>query len=329
MDQLALNKTTQLAAEINFIKEQTARQVLSASIEIGNRLEQAKALVDHGQWETWLEENVSYSQSTAQNLMRIAREYGSTQMDITGRTPADVFAQLTYSQAVALFALPEPDRVEFVETHDVTEMSTRELQQAIAEEKALRESAEAKLQAAAECAQRANDRARQADAEAESLRNELSHEKDKAQHAANQFQSAAKKSASAMQAEKDRADKLEAQKANLEAQIKELRSKPAEITDEQREEIERRIEQKYAAQIEQLTIDADTARAQQQAIAEEKAALERRAQQENDKRLVKFQTLFERLQMDFSALVRLADEIGGEPGMKLRGIIASLTDGIV
>jgi len=322
MDQLALNKTTQLAAEINFIKEQTARQVLSASIEIGNRLEEAKALVDHGQWETWLEENVSYSQSTAQNLMRIAREYGSTQMDITGRTPADVFAQLTYSQAVALFALPEPDRAEFVETHDVTEMSTRELQQAIAEEKALRESAEEKLQAAAE-------RAEQAVQEADSLRNELSHEKDRAQHAAHQFQSAAKKSASAIQAEKDRADKLEAQRANLEAQIKELRSKSPEITDEQREEIERRIEQKYAAQIEQLTIDADTARAQQQAIAEEKAALERRAQQENDKRLVKFQTLFERLQMDFSALIRLADEIGGEPGMKLRGIIASLTDGIV
>jgi len=322
MDQLALNKTTQLAAEINFIKEQTARQVLSASIEIGNRLEEAKALVDHGQWETWLEENVSYSQSTAQNLMRIAREYGSTQMDITGRTPADVFAQLTYSQAVALFALPEPDRAEFVETADVTQMSSRALQQAIAEEKALRESAEEKLQAAAE-------RAEQAVQEADSLRNELSHEKDRAQHAAHQFQSAAKKSASAIQAEKDRADKLEAQRANLEAQIKELRSKSPEITDEQREEIERRIEQKYAAQIEQLTIDADTARAQQQAIAEEKAALERRAQQENDKRLVKFQTLFERLQMDFSALTRLADEIGGEPGMKLRGIIASLTDGIV
>ena len=321
MDQLAINKTTQLAAEINFIKEQTARQVLSASIEIGNRLEQAKALVEHGQWKAWLEENVSYSQYTAQNLMRIAREYGSNQMDITGRTPAEIFGNLSYSQAVALFALPEPDRAEFVDTHDVPSMSTRELQQAIAEEKALRESAEEKLLAASE-------RAEQASQEADSLRNELSHEKDKAQHAANQFQTAAKKSASAIQAEKDRADKLEAQRAALEAQVKELRDRTPELTDEQRAEIEQQIEQKYAAQIQQLTIDADTAKAQQQAIAEEKAALERRAQQENDKRLLKFQTLFERLQMDFISLVRLADEIGGETGNKLRTVIASLTNGI-
>lgn len=321
MDQLAINKTAQLAAEINFIKEQTARQVLTASIEIGNRLEQAKALVDHGQWETWLQENVSYSQSTAQNLMRIAREYGSNQLDITGRAPADIFGQLTYSQAVALFALPEAERAEFVETHDVTEMSTRELQQAIAEEKALRESAEEKLLAASE-------RAEQAAQEAKSLRNELSHERDKAEHAANQFQTAAKKSESVIRAAKERSDKLEAQRAALEAQIKELRDQPPELTDEQRAEIERQIEKKYTTQIEQLTIDADTARAQQQAIAEEKAALERRIQQENDKRLVKFQALFERLQMDFASLVRLADDIGGDTGNKLRTVIASLTNGI-
>ena len=77
-----------IAREINFIKEQTKRQMLAASMEIGARLCEAKELVGHGEWEKWLCENVDYSQSTANNLMRIYREYGSQQINLlTGKAP--------------------------------------------------------------------------------------------------------------------------------------------------------------------------------------------------------------------------------------------------
>ena len=115
----------QLAYEINFIKRQTYEYVLKASVEIGERLTAAKELVPYGQWTDWLAEKVDYSQSTANNFMRIYREYSDDQISMTGRTKSQTFANLTYSQAVALFALPEHQREEFVEQHDVSDMSVK------------------------------------------------------------------------------------------------------------------------------------------------------------------------------------------------------------
>lgn len=127
-----------LALEINTIKRQTMRTVLAASIEIGERLCRAKALVPHGEWEKWLCENVDYSQSTANNLMKIYREYGDNQLDIFSERPkAEIFGELTYSQAVALFALPAHERADFVEQHDMAALSTRELEAEIERLKAV------------------------------------------------------------------------------------------------------------------------------------------------------------------------------------------------
>ena len=121
-----------IAREINFIKEQTKRQMLAASMEIGARLCEAKELVGHGEWEKWLCENVDYSQSTANNLMRIYREYGSQQINLlTGKAPAEVFAEISYTQAVALMGLPMPERMELAAEKDVAAMSTRELEREV------------------------------------------------------------------------------------------------------------------------------------------------------------------------------------------------------
>ena len=147
-----------LAAEINAIKRQTMRTVLMASIEIGEKLCEAKALVAHGDWERWLTENVDYSQSTANNLMKIYREYGDNQLDLfSTKTKSEIFGDLSYSQAVALFALPAHEREAFVEDHDMTAMSVRELNEEIERLKAEKDTyadklsdAERKLDAAEE-----------------------------------------------------------------------------------------------------------------------------------------------------------------------------------
>lgn len=132
-----------IAQEINAIKNQTSG-ILEAAFtyakrscfEIGKRLEEAKAAVPFGEWGEWLEQNVSYSVSTANDLMRIYREFGNEQIDmLTGKSDAEVFEGLSQSQMVALFGLPKAMRAEFVEEHreelESGELSSRKLKEEI------------------------------------------------------------------------------------------------------------------------------------------------------------------------------------------------------
>ena len=107
-----------VTSDIHYAQRQGARQLLSNLIDIGRLLVEAKSMVTHGEWGKYLEERVNYSQSTA---------------------------NLTYTQAIALLALPAEERQEFAEENNVAEMSTRQLEQAIRErneERAARERAE-------------------------------------------------------------------------------------------------------------------------------------------------------------------------------------------
>jgi hypothetical protein len=132
-----------IAQEINAIKSQTSG-ILEAAFtyarrscfEIGKRLEEAKAAVAFGEWGAWLEKNVDYSVSTANDLMRIYREFGNEQIDmLTGKSDAETFEGLSQSQMVALFSLPKSMRAEFVEEHreelESGEMSTRDMKKEI------------------------------------------------------------------------------------------------------------------------------------------------------------------------------------------------------
>lgn len=139
-----------IAAEINNIKEQTRKMVLYNSIEIGRRLVEAKEIVGHGEWGKWLKESVDYSQRTANNLMRIFQEYGADQITLLGdNSKSQAFANLSYSQAIALLELPEEEREGFIKENNIEDMSTRELQKVIKEKQEL----EDKLKAAEKKAQ--------------------------------------------------------------------------------------------------------------------------------------------------------------------------------
>lgn len=137
---------TQIAAEIRYLDANAKRIMLGHAIEIGNRLIEAKQLVEYGQWGNWLKENLDYSQSSANNFMRIAQEYGAAQMGLFGpEADSQTLGNLPYTKALKLLAIPEEEREEFVEANDVEHMSTRELDKAIAEAKQEKEWAERKL----------------------------------------------------------------------------------------------------------------------------------------------------------------------------------------
>ena len=135
-----------VTSDIHYAQRQGARQLLSNLIEIGRLLVEAKSMMPHGEWGKYLEERVNYSQSTANNYMKLYQEYGDNQESFFNSfSNSQVFGNLTYTQAIALLALPAEERQEFAEQNDVESMSTRQLEQAIRErneERAARERAE-------------------------------------------------------------------------------------------------------------------------------------------------------------------------------------------
>lgn len=145
---IALSEADDIAIEINVIKRRLAQETILAAVEIGRLLCRAKDKVPHGMWGDWLEENVSYSQSTANNMMRLYREYGEQeQLDFFSENRMEIFGNLSQSQAVALLGVPYDKRKEYVETHDMEKTSVREVETDVAamraemeaEKKALRE----------------------------------------------------------------------------------------------------------------------------------------------------------------------------------------------
>lgn len=121
-----------VTAEIVTIKRQTQQVLITAAIELGRRLTEVKSMIPHGEWGKYLQERVDYSQSTADNLMKLYREYGSGQDSLFDNfANSQAFANLSYTQALALLSVPAGEREQFAEENDVASLSTRELQELI------------------------------------------------------------------------------------------------------------------------------------------------------------------------------------------------------
>ena len=120
--------------EIRTLQHQAQQMLLSYAIEIGRRLVEVKSLLPHGQWGDYIKEQVGYSQSTANNLMRVFEEYGAPQQSMFGAgANSQALGNLSYTKALRLLAIPADEREAFVEEHHVEELSTRQLEQAIKE----------------------------------------------------------------------------------------------------------------------------------------------------------------------------------------------------
>lgn len=116
-----------VTAEITMIRDNARKVFLESVIQIGTRLEEAKQMVPSGEWTAYLTDKLGYKPSTAQNYMRIAREFGGGQVSLTGKTAADAFGQLSYSQILPLLGMAEEEREELAEEHDLPSMSSREI----------------------------------------------------------------------------------------------------------------------------------------------------------------------------------------------------------
>lgn len=103
-----------------------------AILTIGRCLIEAKESLPHGEWLPWLNEKAEFSERTARNFMRLAREWSNP----------TALADLGASKALTLLALPAEEREQFMEDNNVIDMTTRQLEQAIKERDEARKAAE-------------------------------------------------------------------------------------------------------------------------------------------------------------------------------------------
>lgn len=120
---------------------------LSCIIEVGCRLCEAKAMIKHGEWTSWLEENFEFSQRQANNFMLLFKEYGSDRLSLFGMdSNSHTFANLPYSKALQLLQIPREEREEFAQQVGAEDLSLSELKNAIEGRKeAEKAAADAKL----------------------------------------------------------------------------------------------------------------------------------------------------------------------------------------
>ena len=166
----AVRSLEQVTNGIRILTAQTAANMC----QLGKLLTEAKTMVGHGGWKEYLEKEVSYSQSTANNFMRLYEAYGEF-----GPNP-QTFGNLGASKALELLALPEGKREEFAEAHDVESMSVRELKAQIAAEKERAEKAELSDSIAREQLRIANEENNALNQKSDSWRQHAAEWRDKA-----------------------------------------------------------------------------------------------------------------------------------------------------
>ncbi len=278
MTQVMLRSPDVIAAEIRSIDQQARQYVLNSAIEIGKKLKEAKELVAHGEWGNWLQENVNYSQSTANNFMRVSEEYANSQ----------ALANLSYTQAVALLSVPAEERESFVQENNVTELSTRELQAVIKEKKEL----ERQLQ-------KANEKAEYERLEREKL--EASLQEMQQQNAMNHELAERYKAeieAAMQNGQDDQAAEIQIKLNQTEAELvdtkkkikemeKQLKAKPIDVPEKEVQVIE-----KIPAEVEQ-----------------ELAKLKEQIKRNENKAMAKFSVCFETVVRDFDNLLGALYEI--------------------
>ncbi len=295
-----------ITAEIKDICRQAQSMALVYAVEIGRRLEEAKEALPYGKWGEWLKTEVEFSQSSANNYMKLYEEYGSSQISFFGASvDSQTFANLPYSKAIKLLAIPEEERENFAKEVDVESLSVRELQAAIDERDKARKEAEEAKKREAEIEERlgeikkAEETAKAKAAEAEKLAGDLLKMKadlDSAKKKEAELNDKLKKAVSDPKIPKAKLDQIHAE---VEKAVKEAQTK------------------NVTAEIEKAKAEAE--RAQQEAT---KAA---EAERQAKAKLAEMQEKMKTASPEITAFKTLFDEMQGT-AVKLKAMIKKIQE---
>lgn len=308
-----------ITGEINSLLSQAQCLLLTYAIEIGRRLIEAKSLLPHGEWGNWLKEKVGFSQSSANNYMKIFEEYGDEQITLFGAVPnSQTLGNLPYTKALKLLALPSEEREEFVSENKVEDMSSRELEQAIRERNEAREALikaqeeKEELQELLDSKEDYEEAAEVAKAEADRLREE----KEKAEADLIKAKEKEKKAKEALQKLKNNPEIPEELKeritAEAEAKASENAKKELESTID---EANKKIDEALKKQREAEKSAADVQSQYDELIKRQKM---------NDPDVMEFKVYFRQAQEVQGKLIKLLENIRGKDPETAKGLTEAL-----
>lgn len=337
------NRLQQLAVEIITFDRQAKITAVSCAIEIGERLLEAKDLVPHGEWGMWLKENVNYSQSTANNFMRLYKEYGNNQGSLfTTLTNSQTIMNLDVSKTLALTVLPPEEREEFVAEHDVEQMSTRDLKEALQENRELKQQQQ-QLQKQLE---EKDKQVKETSAQLDTAITERQKMQEKLSETVNQNAGYEK----SLQVKIDAAKKLEQEKKAAEEKRRESEQKVQQLQrqidalkeqklqpDQQmigqlRAEAEKQVQQQFQEQIEKLTQEKERAEQKAQQAEEKNRQLESKASSVQSRELIVFDEKFKAFQDNYNQLntliAKMEDATAGKVREAVKKLLSVMTENL-
>lgn len=261
-----------IAAEIRFIKERVATEVANGAFEIGRRLCEVKDQIPYGEWGQWLRDNVDYSETTAQDAMRLYREYGSEQINLLlGTSPADLFGGISPSKLLAMAPLSEEDRARLVTSGEINDLSVRDIKALVLENKRLNEEA-AK---ASEEIKELGESLDASDSDLSALRDEYNQSRETVAEQTRRISALDARLSEANEALMKANKKIDKLKNEPPKTVEVIRNEP---TEEQitaiRAEADKAAEEKWKASFESLSGDLET---REKALAEAKAEAQKEA----------------------------------------------------
>lgn len=310
----------EITAEIRVITGQARQYLAHTIIELGRRLTEAKALVPAGEWLNYLETEVEYSESTAENYMRIFREYGDQQISLFNPN-SESLLNLPYTKLLRLLAVPAEERADFAQKIEAEKLSTRELEEAIRE----REQAEAE-----------RDRALQAKNKAESAMKSIEESQNRDKQVLENMSKKALDAESKVESLKKKleAAKAEAKKAKKEAEA--AKNAKPEIPDDLMAQLRQDAEAeaaKKASEEAKAAVDALSARVEAAEAArneaEKKLEAAKKEQAMSNADVAAFKLIYTQVQEDFNKLagyllkIKVSDEVTAE---KLKHAVIALID---
>lgn len=299
-----------VTTEIRTLHRQAQGMILNYAIEIGRRLKEAKSLLEHGEWGEWLENEVDFSRSTANNFMKIFEEYGAKQVSLFGDANSQTLGNLPYTHALKLLAVPAEEREEFVEEHHVEDLSTRELDRLIKER-------DAAVRRAEESEERELAQA-DALAELDALRNKVETQEQMAGEGRAALHQMEEKVAAAQQRLEQEKKKAKEREDQLRRELEEARSNP-HVPESVLAKIRAEVEESSSASVEKARREAQEA---QTALEQARKDL---ALADGD--MAVFKELFRRVQEDFGLMTDAIRRIQGkdpENAKKLRNAVQAL-----
>lgn len=138
--------TEQLKTEVNGLYQQmeaVANVSLMIAAEAGRRLLVVKKRIPHGDFESWCDQNLEFSKSKAEKMMKLSQKTGDKKSFFSNPY---TFTDLSISKVFALLAAPEDVAEEVVESQDVPDMTVRDLKAKLAAVKAAKDDHIVKLQ---------------------------------------------------------------------------------------------------------------------------------------------------------------------------------------